>query len=316
MLRSFLISLSKVAWAQRAITHWPLAWRVASRFIAGDSIADATAAVRVLNERGIYATLDHLGENTLSPADAETAVAEIEAILAAIADQNLDAGLSIKLSQLGLTLDAEVAYNHLLTVLSLAQQQGIFVRVDMEESSVTTVTLNLVERAVQAGYNNLGTVIQSCLYRSEADTRRLASLGIPVRLVKGAYQEPAKVAYADKKDVDRSFDQLVRILMEAEAARSDQSRGRFPPLLAVASHDPTRIRLAQEAARAFGLANSQVEFQMLYGIRRDLQQQLAEAGYPVRVYVPFGTRWYPYFMRRLAERPANVWFFLSSLFRR
>jgi proline dehydrogenase len=319
MLRSFFIAISKAAWAQRTITHWGLAWRVASRFIAGDHIEDAIVVVKQLNAQGIYATLDHLGENTTSQAAAEQATAEILRILAAISAEGLQSNVSVKLSQLGLGLDVEVAYHNLTRLLDEATRMGNFVRVDMEDSTVTGITLELVERARKDGHNNLGTVIQSYLYRSEADVARLAALGVPVRLVKGAYNEPTQVAYPGKKDVDASFDRLAGVLLQAEtasSARGAEIAGRFPPLAAVASHDLDRIRWAQEIAQQAGLPKDLLEFQMLYGIRRDLQRELARAGYPVRVYVPFGTHWYPYFMRRLAERPANVWFFLSNFFQR
>ena len=319
MLRSFFIALSKAAWAQRTMTHWKLAWRVASRFIAGERVEDAVEVVKQLNAQGIFATLDHLGENTSSLAEAQRAADEIVRILDAIAAQNLRSNVSVKLSQLGLNLDAQAAYENLLQVLSAARDRNNFIRVDMEDSGVTQVTLDLVKRAHAEGFSNVGTVIQSYLYRSEQDVRDLANLGIPVRLVKGAYKEPAQVAYPHKKDVDACFDRLTDILIQAEMSLTNvdaKPEGCFPPLTAVASHDPRRIRFAEDSAVGVGLPRQRLEFQMLYGIRRDLQKELVTRGYPVRVYVPFGTHWYPYFMRRLAERPANVWFFLSNFFQR
>lgn len=319
MLRAFFISLSKAEWAQRIVTRWKFAWGMASRFIAGEKIDDALRAVKTLNDQGLMATLDHLGENTENREAAEQSTREILEILDAIHGSGLRSNVSIKLSQLGLLLDQNLAYTNLCTILQRAQSYGNFVRVDMEDSSLTQQTLDVVSRAHQAGYINSGSVIQSYLYRSLADTQKLASENIRVRMVKGAYNEPASVAYLHKKDVDTAYDQLVEVLLKAEASASSGDLvedGLFPPLTAVGSHDPARIDHAKKLVATMGLPKATVEFQMLYGIRRDLQQDLVKAGYPVRVYVPFGTHWYPYFMRRLAERPANIWFFLSSFFRK
>ena len=319
MLRALFISLSKARWAQRLITKWRFAWKMASRFIAGETVEDAIRTVEQLNAAGILATLDHLGENTDSRTAAEQSTADILKILDAIHAAGLRSNVSIKLSQLGLVLDSELAYTNLVTILERARQAGKFVRVDMEDSSLVGITLELVFRARAAGFENVGTVIQSYLYRSPADTRSLVQAGIRVRLVKGAYKESALVAYPKKADVDAAFDQLVDILLHAEhasGASGGSADGLFPPLTAVGSHDPLRLKYARETQKKLDLPDRSVEFQFLYGIRRDLQQDLVKAGYPVRVYVPYGTHWYPYFMRRLAERPANVWFFISSFFQK
>ncbi|HEY4693304.1 MAG TPA: proline dehydrogenase family protein [Bellilinea sp.] len=319
MLRALFISLSKARWAQRLITNWKFAWRLASRFIAGETIQDAMRALEQLNAMGIRATLDQLGENTESRAAANQSTADILAALDAIHEAELPANVSIKLSQLGLLLDPELAYANLVTILERARSHANFVRVDMEDSTLTEITLNLVQRAISAGFENVGTVIQSYLYRSAEDTRLLAQAGIRVRVVKGAYKEPASVAFPKKMDVDSTFDQLVETLLQAEQAIGSpggSADGRFPPLTAVGSHDPARIKFAQDKAAELGLPKQSVEFQLLYGIRRDLQQDLVKAGYPVRVYVPYGTHWYPYYMRRLAEHPANVWFFISIFFKK
>jgi|SRR3990170_2711817 len=319
MLRALFISLSKARWAQRLITNWKFAWRLASRFIAGETIQDAMRALEQLNAMGIRATLDQLGENTESQAAANQSTADILAALDAIHEAELPANVSIKLSQLGLLLDPELAYANLVTILERARSHANFVRVDMEDSTLTEITLNLVQRAISAGFENVGTVIQSYLYRSAEDTRLLAQAGIRVRVVKGAYKEPASVAFPKKMDVDSTFDQLVETLLQAEQAIGSpggSADGRFPPLTAVGSHDPARIKFAQDKAAELGLPKQSVEFQLLYGIRRDLQQDLVKAGYPVRVYVPYGTHWYPYYMRRLAEHPANVWFFISIFFKK
>jgi len=319
MLRAFFITLSKATWAQRLITNWKFAWRMASRFIAGDTIAEAIQVLEQLNGQGIRATLDLLGENTESQTAAAQSTADILAALNAINTSGLPANVSIKLSQLGLLLDLDLAYANLSTILEWAKSLGNFVRVDMEDSSLTEITLKLVQRAQSAGYNNVGTVIQSYLYRSKEDTQRLAQEGVRVRLVKGAYKEPASVAFPKKADVDAAFDQLVGILLEREqtfGTPGGSEDGRFPPLTAVGSHDPVRIKNARDLLAKMGLPKRSIEFQFLYGIRRDLQLSLVKEGYPVRVYVPYGTHWYPYFMRRLAERPANIWFFISSFFQK
>ncbi len=319
MLRSLFIALSKAYWAQRWITRWGLAWRVASRFIAGETVEQAIQAVRVLNQQGLLATLDQLGEHTLTSQDARQATQGILDLLDEIERGGVTANVSVKLSQLGLVIDPLLAVTHLRQIVEKARQSSNFIRVDMEDSSLTDATLQIVTDLHASGLDNVGTVIQSYLYRSVEDTRRLIEQGIKIRLVKGAYQEPPHLAYPKKRDVDAAFDRLTDFLLErsliAEYSSATAS-GRFPPLAAIATHDEKRIQYAIEQAKKMNLPVERLEFQMLYGIRRDLQLTLAKQGYPVRVYVPFGTHWYPYFMRRLAERPANVWFFVSNLFQR
>lgn len=317
MMRSLLIALSKARWAQRLVTQWSVAWRVASRFIAGSTITDAVRVITALNQQGCIATLDHLGENTTTEADALQATEDILMAVDAIDQAGLRSNVSLKLSQLGISIDTELAYANLVRVLQRAHERNNFVRVDMEDSSLTQPTLDLVYRARADGYTNVGTVIQSYLFRSDADTTRLAQENIPVRMVKGAYLEPPALVYTSKEDVDASFDRLTETLIAAQClpgAPAEDAQGRFPPLPAVASHDPKRIQCAIAYAEQKGLERRQLEFQLLYGIRHDLQQSLVQQGYPVRIYVPYGTHWYPYFMRRLAERPANVWFFISNFF--
>ncbi|MRR30361.1 proline dehydrogenase, partial [bacterium] len=223
MLRALFISLSKAKWAQRLITHWKFAWRMASRFIAGETIQQAMGVITQLNEQGIRATLDHLGENTESNESANQSTEDILAALDAIYASGLPSNVSIKLSQLGLLLDPELAYANLVTILERAKSQANFVRVDMEDSSLTEMTLTLVQRAQSDGYTNIGTVIQSYLYRSIDDTRHLAQARIRVRLVKGAYKEAASVAFPLKADVDAAFDQLVDILLQAETSLGTSS---------------------------------------------------------------------------------------------
>lgn len=319
IMRSFFIALSKADWAQRAITHWGFAWKMASRFIAGEQIDHAIQAVRELNRHGINATLDHLGENTTRPEDAQQAVEEIIQALHTIDRENVRANVSVKLSQLGLVLDEQQCRDRLGQILQEAGRLGIFVRIDMEDSSLTERTLNSYLWALSEGYDHTGIVIQAYLYRSESDITRILEKNGRVRLCKGAYHEPASLAFPLKKDVDASYDRLATRLLEgSQRAGSPQASpdGRFPPILALASHDEGRIRHGEAEVERLRLPKTAIEFQMLYGIRRDLQETLAARQYPVRVYVPYGTHWYPYFMRRLAERPANLWFFLSNLFRK
>ncbi len=319
MLRALLISLSKAEWAKHLVTRWEVAWRVASRFIAGETLEEATRVIRVLNEAGLNATVDHLGEHTTDVVEAQRATEATLVSLEEIERQHLRANVSVKLSAIGLTVDPVLCRQNLERIVVRARELGNFVRVDMEDSSLVDATLELVHWCHDQGYTNVGVAIQSYLYRSEQDTRHLVSRRVPIRLVKGAYKEPPEIAYPHKRDVDVSFDRLTDILLQGvqEAGIPQISEdGRFPPIPAIATHDEARIRYAQERAKHLGLPNTALEFQMLYGIRRDLQQELVRAGYPVRVYVPYGTHWYPYFMRRLAERPANLWFFISNFFRR
>ena len=319
MLRSFLIYLSKAAWAQRMVTRWKFAWRAASRFVAGETLEDAIRAVRALNDKGIAATLDHLGEHTLAAEEAVQATESILKILDELSRRDVRSNVSIKLTQIGLGLDEGLCAQNLERLLSLARKHKNFVRIDMEDTPYTDKTINLYCQMRKRGFKNVGAAIQSYLYRSEADARRLLQDKTPIRLIKGAYKEPPDKAYPKKADVDANYDLLTKILIDAAlAARSPKASkdGRFPPIPAIATHDEKRIAFAKRYAEKVGLPKSAVEFQMLYGIRRDLQEQLAQEGYPLRVYVPFGAHWYPYFVRRLAERPANLWFFVSNFFRK
>jgi proline dehydrogenase len=320
MLRSFLIYLSKAAWARHAVTRWPVAWRAASRFIAGEKLADGIRVVQSLNERGILATLDHLGEHTTTREEAVQATQAILEMLDAIQKSGVRANVSLKLTQLGLALDPDFCADQLQRILTYARERDNFVRIDMEEATWTDITLEIYQRMRDVYHlDNTGVVIQAYLFRSEEDVRRIAGSGGRIRLCKGAYKEPPEIAYPRKQDVDANYDRLAEIMMEA-AARSGAAParpdGKFPPIPAIATHDPKRIEHAKNAARRIGLPNNAVEFQMLYGIRRDLQEELVREGYPVRVYVPYGREWYPYYVRRLAERPANLWFFITNFFRK
>lgn len=319
MLRGIFIRLSKAGWARRMVTNWPLAWKVSSRFVAGEKLEDAVQVIKTLNQKGLFATLDHLGEHTHSEQEAQNAVDHIVASIDAIAREGLQSGVSIKLTQIGLGIDDVMCAEKLAFVLGYARAAGVFIRIDMEDTPYVEETLHLVHWFRDHGFENVGTVIQAYLYRSVDDTRKLMENGTRIRLVKGAYQEPPILAFPKKKDADANFDQLTEVLIEGSRTHGCPpvgNEGRFPPIPAIASHDEARILYAKAAAARLGLPKEALEFQMLYGIRRDLQEGLCAEGYPVRVYVPYGSEWYPYFMRRLAERPANIWFFISNLFRK
>jgi proline dehydrogenase len=318
MLRSFLIYLSKAAWAQNLVTGWSFAWKTASRFVAGTKLEEAMQVVHDLNAKGINATLDHLGEHTNTPEEALHATDAIfETINAIGADSSARANVSIKLTQIGLGLDESLCAVNLERILARAKQNKTFVRVDIEDTPYTDKTINLYYLMGEKGYSNIGVAVQSYLFRAEADTRRLLEDKAHVRLVKGAYKEPPDKAFPKKADVDANYDLLTKIMIDASLANQSKlsEDGRIPPIPAIASHDEKRIVFAKQYAEKVGLAKDGFEFQMLYGIRRDLQEQLVKEGYLVRVYVPFGTHWYPYFMRRLAERPANIWFFITNFFK-
>ncbi len=318
MLRSLFIYLSKAAWAQRLITGWGFAWHTASRFVAGTKLDDAMRTVRDLNAKGINVTLDHLGEHTSTPEEAQQATDDIFATLDALGtDPASRANVSIKLTQIGLGLDENLCAQNLERIIARARQNNTFIRIDIEDTPYTDKTISLYYLMREKGYTNVGVAVQSYLFRAEADTRRMAQGGTPIRLVKGAYNEPPDKAFPSKADVDANYDLLTKILIDASLTHKTtlSADGRFPAIPAIATHDEKRIAFAKQYAEKAGLPKEGLEFQMLYGIRRDLQERLVKEGYPVRVYVPFGTHWYPYFMRRLAERPANIWFFVSNFFR-
>lgn len=276
--------------------------RVARRFVAGETLADALEAVEASRRAGLAATLDHLGENVTTAEAALKAAASAMASLDALRSRGLEPNVSVKLTQFGLDLDESLAAGHLRAVAGRAQAAGGFVRVDMEGSEYTERTLAMTLAAHQEGLP-VGTVLQASLRRTAEDLERLLAAGVRVRLVKGAYLEPAPVAYASKTEVDGNYRRLLARLLRT---------GTYP---AIATHDPEMIGAAVAAARRAGLKAEGFEFQMLYGIRRDLQRSLRRQGWRVRVYIPYGGEWYPYFMRRLAERPANVIFLLRNLAR-
>jgi len=274
--------------------------------VAGEQLSEAVKVTQALNAQGIKTTLDHLGENTHTAQEAQAAAGEYLKILAAIQQNGLEANVSLKLSQMGLALDEELCYRNLAQIVAEAQASGSFVRIDMEGSDSTERTLRLYERLRAVGYDRVGVVIQAYLRRSEEDIRRLIVRGGAVRLCKGAYAEPPEVAFASKREVNRNYRRLLSLLLSEEAQALDVHT-------AIATHDAALINWAKRLIKERAIPARRYEFQMLYGIRRDLQRQLAQDGYPVRVYVSYGQEWYPYFMRRLAERPANLFFLLRQL---
>lgn len=302
MLRRGLLYLSEQPKVFRFVRSNPLARRLASRFVAGETLDTAVAAVRELNARGITATLDLLGESVTGADEARAAAQTAIRMLERIAADRLDANISVKLTQFGLDLDPAQCVANTRRILERAKALDIFVRIDMESSAYTARTLDLVERQLYPAFpKHIGVVIQSYLYRSKDDIERLIGLGMRVRLCKGAYKEPPAVAFPDKSDVDRNYGELMDALLE---------RGTYP---GIATHDETLLVAARRFVAAKGIAKDRFEFQMLYGVRRDLQDQLVREGFRLRVYVPFGTQWYPYLMRRLAERPANIAFILGNV---
>ena len=273
----------------------------ARRFIAGETLEEAIAASRAVEARGLALTLDYLGESVSTLEEAAAATGEYVHMLDAIVASGITRNISLKLTQLGLDVDRERCLENLRRIVEPAQQHGFFVRVDMENSPYVPVTLDIFETLWGEGFTNMGAVLQSALHRSEADLRRVNALGARVRLVKGAYKEPADIAWQRKTDVDAAYSRMMEVLLRD---------GTFP---ALATHDPAIIAAAQTFAATHGIPRGTFEFQMLYGIRRDLQTALAADGYGMRVYIPFGREWFPYYMRRLGERPANVGFVLRGL---
>ena len=273
----------------------------ARRFIAGETTEEAIAAARLVEARGLLLTLDHLGERVSTTEEGQAATADYLAIIDAVIAAGIGRNLSLKLTQLGLDVDRASAVDNLRTILARSEPAGFFLRIDMENSPYTEVTLDVFETLWQQGHRKLGVVLQAMLHRTEADLERMIALGAQVRLVKGAYQEPRSEAFHKKSEVDAAFARLMKRLLLA---------GHYP---AIATHDPALIDLAKRIAAEHAVATDRFEFQMLHGIRRDLQASLAAEGYRMRIYIPYGREWFPYFMRRLGERPANVAFVVRSV---
>lgn len=304
MFRSTLLYLSNQPRVFRFVRRNRLAKSFARRFVAGEQLADAVEAVRALNAKGITASLDLLGESVHNEAEARAARDAYLAILDRINELGLNANVSLKLTAMGLDISEELCVSIMRDVLERAQRYGTFVRLDMESSAHTEHTLRLFEERLYPGFKqHVGVVLQSYLYRTLADVQRAVELKCRVRLCKGAYKEPAAVAYPDKKDVDANYVKCAQLLLEG---------GTYP---AIATHDPAMIDAVKRFVTEHNISADRFEFQMLYGVRRDLQEQLVREGYRIRVYVPFGTQWYPYLMRRLAERPANVAFITGNIVR-
>lgn len=303
MLRRLLLYLSQAVWARKIITHWSIARRVARRFVAGETLDEAVAATRALNARKLAVTLDYLGESVHHAEDTQEVVQTYRAMLQRIHQDGLQATVSLKLTHLGLDISEDLCLTNLRLILGDARPHGIGVTIDMESTAYTDATLRIY-RTMRDEYDftNVGTVIQAYLRRTEDDLRELGAEGSHVRLCKGAYLEPPELAFPAKADVDANYVKVTRQYLQT------------PGFLCIATHDENMIQAAETAIRETGA--KRFEFQMLYGIRSARQDSLAAAGYPVRVYVPFGAAWYPYFMRRLAERPANLWFFARSVFSR
>lgn len=302
ILRSTLLHVAGSPTIRDWMTHSVATRRVANRFVAGETIETALAAVAELNTQGLSATLDHLGENVSTEAEAAAARDVCLEMLDCIEKRRLNSHISLKLTQLGLDLSVDLCRANLEAVVERAARYGSFARVDMEGSAYTERTLNMVSDLHQR-YENVGAVVQSYLYRTEKDVERLLAEKIRIRLCKGAYQEPPEVAFQSKGDVDRNYVKLAQRLLESGLYHG------------IATHDEHIIRAVEEHARSHGVAPSAFEFQMLYGIRRDLQRKLRSDGWGMRVYIPFGSHWFPYLVRRLAERPANLFFIVRNLFR-
>jgi len=273
----------------------------ARRFIAGETVQEAIEAARALETRRLKLTLDLLGESVTNLEEAEAATREYLTVVDAVVQSGVERNLSLKLTQLGIDVDKASAVDNLRKILERAEPAGFFVRIDMESSAYTAVTLEIFETLWSHGHRQIGVVLQSALHRSEADLRTINALGGRVRLVKGAYKEPKTIAYPKKADVDAAYARMLKTLL---------IEGHYP---AIATHDPAMITLARAIAQEHHIAPDRFEFQMLYGVRRDLQAMLIKAGYRVRVYIPFGREWFPYFMRRLGERPANVMFVIRGI---
>jgi len=304
LTRSALLYLARQEKLKDFATRFRAFKKITARFIAGETIAEAVTAIKELNARGCSASFDHLNESVDSVTETGGEIREYLDVLAKIDESRINSNVSIKLTQFGLDIDPEMTYQNARKVVEDAARRRNFVRVDMEGSAVTQVTIDVFKRLrSEFGLNDVGIVLQSYLYRTEEDARDLLKIPARIRLCKGAYDEPASVAYPDKKDVDDSYVRVMKLLLASGTYHG------------IATHDPKMIDATIDFAQKEGIGKEAFEFQMLYGIRRDLQEQLARDGYNMRVYVPYGKHWYPYFMRRLAERPANIWFVMKNLWK-
>ncbi len=302
--RNVLLYLSRQEGLKDFATRFRPFKKLTTRFVAGEDIEETIVAIREINARGCTASFDHLNESVTSPAETEEEVREYLRILSRIDDTGIRSNVSIKLTQFGLEIDPELAYRNARRVVQDAARRNNFVRIDMEGSSVTQLTIDTFKRLrAEFGLNGVGIVLQSYLRRTVSDAQDLLKIPARIRLCKGAYNEPPGVAFPDKKEVDDNYVRVMRMLLSSGTYHG------------IATHDPKMIDATIGHAQREGISKKAFEFQMLYGVRRDLQEQLARDGYNVRVYVPYGKHWYPYFMRRLAERPANIWFVMKNTFR-
>jgi proline dehydrogenase len=300
--RSALIYLSQREGLKEFAARFRLFKKLTTRFVAGETIAEAVEAIRQINAGGCTASFDHLNESVTSAGETVEEVREYLHVLEAIEKTGISSNVSIKLTQFGLEIDSELAYRNARTVVEDAARRGNFVRIDMEASNVTQKTLDLFKRLRgEFGVNNVGIVLQSYLRRTFNDAQDLLEVPARIRLCKGAYNEPPEVAFPEKKNVDDNYIRVMHVLLSSGVYHG------------IATHDPRMIDATIDFAQRVGISKQAFEFQMLYGVRRDLQGQLAQDGYNMRIYVPYGKHWYPYFMRRLAERPANIWFVLKNL---
>jgi proline dehydrogenase len=305
VLRQTFLTLSNSRELQDIALNNGLARRFALRFVAGETLEQAVQAIRALNAKGIKATFDQLGENINTAAEARAAANSYIDILNKIESTRIDSNVSLKLTQMGLDVDEDLCYDNVSRICARAYELDTFVRLDMESTAYTDRTLEMFRKLWHtSGYRNVGVVLQAYLYRTEEDVREMNRLGARVRLCKGAYNEPAEVAFPKKAEVDRNYAKLATLLLR---------EGNYP---GIATHDARLIEFVKRYTAKNAIAPAKFEFQMLYGVRRELQVGLAQEGYNMRVYVPYGQEWYPYFMRRLAERPANVMFIAGNLLRR
>src|SRR6516164_4213681 len=303
MLKDTLLYLAHNDTLRNFVIHNRATRAVSRRFVAGEVLDDAIEATRAINQMKMHVSLDHLGENVLDAKEAVSAAQDYIAILDSIKKAGVDANISVKLTALGLDISQELCEQNVCRILEYAQEFPIFVRIDMEGSAYTEQTVDITLR-MHKQYEHTGTVIQSCMHSSKKLVEELIVQGVRVRLVKGAYKEPKSVAFQQKSEVDHNFVRLMTMLLQ---------RGNYP---AIATQDEAIINATCKFARDNGISKSAFEFQMLYGIRRDLQEKLVSQGYNMRIYVPYGSQWYPYLMRRMAERPANLLFILNNAIRR
>jgi proline dehydrogenase len=302
--RNALLYLSRREGLKDFATRFPPFKKLTTRFVAGEDIEEAIAAIREINEKGCTASFDHLNESVANGSETEAEVREYLNILARIDETGIRSNVSIKLTQFGLEIDPELTYRNARAVVADAARRGNFVRVDMEGSAVTQLTIDIFKRLrAEFGLNDVGIVLQSYLRRTYDDAVELLKIPARIRICKGAYNEGPDVAFPDKKDVDDNYVRVMKLLLKSGVYHG------------IATHDPNMINATIRFMRSEGISKDAFEFQMLYGVRRDLQERMARDGYHMRVYVPYGKHWYPYFMRRLAERPANIWFVVKNVFK-